>query len=213
MTWFVLSDGFHTITQVSILFAKRYLAVDESSLLMLAILVPFVAIIGTYVWYYVQVKILKWKTRSMILLLSVFYCLLPLYGIIGFFSPTFGLRQQWEVWLCASWHGFFLGALGSYCRVLFAELVPKGRESEFFAFFEITDKGSAWIGPAVVALITNSYDMRYSFVFLFINMLLPIGLIYFVDVEKGKEEAMRFLELEMEEDYSEEKHRHQAKPV
>ncbi|CAG8476730.1 11701_t:CDS:2 [Acaulospora colombiana] len=89
----------------------------------------------------------------------------------------------------------------SYCRTLFGELVPRGRETEFFALYAITDKGSSWLGPALVAIITGklthltkrfyiTHEIRYGFVLLFILVSLPIPLLLSVDVVKGKRDAM-----------------------
>lgn len=200
LAWFVLSDGFHTISQVAILFAKRYLNIPQSDLLIIALIVPLVALFGTYFWYYVQIKVLRTSTKSMILLLSLLYLVIPIYGVVGFFTDSFGFHHSWEVYASSVWHGLLLGALGSFCRVLFAELTPKGHESEFFAFFEITDKGSAWVGPAIVALITDHMDMRYSFVFLTFNMMLPILLVFLVKVPEGKNQARDFVQSEVRDD-------------
>jgi len=37
--------------------------------------------------------------------------------------------------------GLVLGYIQSISRVIYGGLTPKGKESEFFSFYEITDKG------------------------------------------------------------------------
>lgn len=37
--------------------------------------------------------------------------------------------------------GFALGPIQSYSRSLYSMLIPQGHESEFFALYEISDKG------------------------------------------------------------------------
>ena len=50
------------------------------------------------------------------------------------------------------------------------------KESEFFAIYEISDKGSSWIGPLVVgALHGLTGNIRYSFVYLVSHMSCALG--------------------------------------
>lgn len=74
---------------------------------------------------------------------------------------------------------------------MFAGLVPRGRESEFFGLYAITDKGSSWLGPLAVAAITDAtHEIRHAFVFLLVLLSLPIPIIYFgVDVNQGRLDA------------------------
>ena len=41
----------------------------------------------------------------------------------------------------------------AFGRAVFSELIPKGHESDMFALFEITDKGSSWMGPLIAASV------------------------------------------------------------
>lgn len=112
---------------------------------------------------------------------------LPAYGMIGFLDLGFGLVKQWEIFAFAFIYGGNLGNIQSYTRSMFADLIPTGHEAEFFALYEITDKGSSWMGPLVVSILYNAFgSLRLAFVYLTIVMLLPIvGLWKFVDYDKG----------------------------
>jgi UMF1 family MFS transporter len=71
----------------------------------------------------------KWfsfQTKTMIIIVVSLQILLPLYGILGLFAP-FGLVHQWELWLVAIYHGMLLGAMQSFSRVFYSEMLPKGR--------------------------------------------------------------------------------------
>ena len=74
---------------------------------------------------------------------------------------------------------------------MFADLVPRGRESEFFGLYAITDKGSSWLGPLAVAAITDAtHEIRHAFVFLLVLLSVPIPIIYFgVDMDQGRRDA------------------------
>jgi len=195
--WFILSDGFSTIASTAILFAQTDLGVPKNYLIIAAMVVPLSALLGNYFWLWVQKK-LDWTSRAMIILISGLYCVLPIYGLLGFIM-NIGLRHSWEVWPIAIYNGFLLGAIQSFCRVMFASLLPPGRETEFFALYEITDKGSAWIGPLVIGIIADhTHNKRYAFWFLLGMLFIPILVLLTTDIVEGKKDAALFLEKQQE---------------
>ncbi|KAJ1343828.1 hypothetical protein BSLG_001639 [Batrachochytrium salamandrivorans] len=196
--WFIYSDGFTTIIAVAILFFRTDLGVDTTSLLIAAIIAPLFAGIGCFVWNEIQLYF-KLSTKVILMIQAFMYCVLCSYGILGFFTKpgTFGLRSGVEIFPLAAYHGFLLGATQSSCRVLFSELLPPGYESEFFSLYEITDKGSAWVGPLIVGLIDDkTHNKRNSFFFLLTMLVLPIFIFGCIDLEKGKKQAREYVEQE-----------------
>lgn len=108
------------------------------------------------------------------------------YALIGFFTPKFGMHFGWELFLLVAVYGPNIGVVQAYSRSLLSTMLPKGHESQFFSFFEITDKGSSWLGPAVVAILSRNGLMRYSFVFILFMLLVPAALLHYtIDEEKG----------------------------
>ncbi|KAF9208267.1 Autophagy protein 22 [Haplosporangium sp. Z 27] len=101
------------------------------------------------------------------------------------------LSSAKELFSVAAYFGFLIGAVQSYCRSMYADLVPRGRESEFFGLYAITDKGSSWLGPLAVATITDiTHEIRYAFIFLLVLLSLPIPIIYFgVNMNQGRLDA------------------------
>ncbi|KAJ3200306.1 Autophagy protein 22 [Entophlyctis luteolus] len=138
----------------------------------------------------------------MVLLQNLIYVLIPAWGLLAF-VPTlsFGFKQKEELFIAAAVHGLLLGGTQSTCRSLFSQLVPAGEESQFFSLYEITDKGSSWVGPFVVAAIDNSgADRSFVFLFLFVQFLVSLALFSLVDVEKGVQEGNLFGSAEHEFD-------------
>ncbi len=67
------------------------------------------------------------------------------------------------------------------------ELIPKGKEAEFFSLYEITDKGSAWVGPLLTAIVRDvTGEFRYSFWVLILMLLIAIPVLLSVDMVKGR---------------------------
>ena len=89
-------------------------------------------------------------------------------------------------------YGMCLGPVQSYSRTMFTDLIPPGRESEYFGVFEISDRGSSWIGPAITAIlyeITGSMRIAMSY----IAAVLAFGffLLYRTDPKTGADDCRR----------------------
>ncbi|KAF9977030.1 Autophagy protein 22 [Actinomortierella ambigua] len=194
--WIFTSDGYTTITNVALLFAKTSLRMPQAGLILLSLIVPICALLGTLAFPILQRK-LGFDQKQMTLLLLVLLFMVPLYGALGLvlsFWPK--LETTAEMFALATWFGFLVGSIQSYCRSIYGALVPRGQESQFFGLYAITDKGSSWLGPLVVAAITDAtHEIRYAFVFLLVLLSLPPPILRWgVDLEQGRldaEEAAR----------------------
>ena len=108
-------------------------------------------------------------------------------------SFPIGLQSVYEMYVFGVYYGFILGALQSFSRVVFADLIPPGMETEFFALYEVTDKGSSWVGPVLVGLCGDVLgDVRWGFVVLAVMVGVSVPMVWMVNVEKGKREAKVF---------------------
>lgn len=144
-------------------------------------------------WLGIQ-RFFKLSNKTMLMITMGLFSLLPLYGLCGFFTTAFGFHSINEIWGVCVYHGLMIGAMQSYSRVLYAELVPIGKENEFFAFYQTIEKGSAWIGPLVTGAIGEwAHDLRHSFWFLFILILIPLFLVSQVKEKLCKKETDDFI--------------------
>lgn len=128
--------------------------------------------------------------------------LIPCYALIGVFSDQFGLVHKWEAYLMAC-TGFLFGPIMSFGKVLFAEIIPEGSESEFFALAAIVDRGSSWIGPILVGAVTNAINIRYGMASISILFLLGLPPLYMVDVKKGIKDARAYANHVLENSFDE----------
>ncbi|KAK9763583.1 Autophagy protein 22 [Basidiobolus ranarum] len=189
--WIFISDAISTTTSVSILFCKTVLGMGHAELLVAGIIVPLAAGMGNFIWLHIQ-RTFQLSTKFMIQMLLFMYIILPIYGLLGFIFP-FGIRRQSEAWGVCIYTGILIGAVQSFCRVMYSELLPPGRESEFFSLYQVTDKGSAWIGPLICGAVTDfTQDLRYAFWPIVIILLMPIWVIQGINVQEGKEQARRY---------------------
>ncbi|TKA77651.1 hypothetical protein B0A55_04622 [Friedmanniomyces simplex] len=193
--WFLISDGIATISGTAILFAKTTLGMQPSALALINVIVTLSGIAGAFTWSTAS-RLLRLKPSHTILLCICLFELIPVYGLLGYIPAiqrygSFGLQQPWEMYPLGAVYGLVLGGLSSYCRSLFGELIPPGSEAAFYALYAITDKGSSVFGPAVVGAITDATgDIRPAFWFLAVLIGVPVPIMWFVDVERGKQEAV-----------------------
>ena len=89
-------------------------------------------------------------------------------------------------------YGASLGSTQAFARSIFAEMIPVGHESQWFALVEMTDKGSSWLGPLIASLLIQATgSIRYSLIYLICVMIAPALLHFKVDVEEGAKQAGR----------------------
>ncbi|KAF9905902.1 Autophagy protein 22 [Lobosporangium transversale] len=191
VSWFILSDGNSTIVSLAIFLGKKKFLLTNTQLMIGAILVPFSALIGTYAWLWIQRR-MNLTSKQMLLIISAAFAMVPVYCLIGF-SNSFGLVHKVEIWPCLVYFGLMLGAFQSFSRVMYAALIPKGKESEFFSLYGITDKSSSWLGPLITGAIIENNDTRWGFVFPLVMMVFPLILLLWIDVDKGIQDAERFI--------------------
>jgi len=133
-------------------------------LIILTLIAPISALISTLLFP----RFIKLSVKKTTLLLLFMLLFIPIYGCLGLILPIGGLRTS--------------------------ELVPRGRETEFFALYAITDKGSSWLGPSLIAIIVDiTHEIRYGFLLLVILIFLSIPILWFIDEKKGKEDAANSL--------------------
>ncbi|TEY35196.1 hypothetical protein BOTCAL_0598g00020 [Botryotinia calthae] len=198
--WFLLSDAIATVSGTAVLYAKTQLRMAPEALGLINVIATTAGVLGAFSWAAIS-RTLNLKPHQTILACICIFELIPLYGLLGFLPivkrwNVIGLQQPWEMYPLGFIYGFVLGGLSSYCRSLFGELIPPGSEAAFYALYAITDKGSSVFGPAIVgAIVDGTGEIRPAFWFLAVLVGLPAPLIYFVNVERGKEEGARLAEI------------------
>lgn len=193
--YFFYSDGFNTMGSAAILIARQSLNVGIAKLTICALIAPICALLGTIFFFFIQ-RTFKISSKTMLIVILCMMGCIPIYCAIGLVSNTIGLRKEWEIYAITSVYGSIIGAAQSFSRVLFAELIPVGDESEFFSLYAVTDKGSAFLGPMIIAILSDYTNQpRYGLLFLAALIIIPIPLIITkVDMTKGKKECVNFIQ-------------------
>lgn len=119
-----------------------------------------------------------------------------LWGTIGISDKvTIGYKHPAEFWVQQVLFMSTSSALRSYNRVLYASMLPKGAEAQFFGLEITLDLATGWINPLIQGVIqANTHNLRFPMIPNLFLMVIALGLYIWVDVEKGIQDAQTELE-------------------
>jgi UMF1 family MFS transporter len=85
--------------------------------------------------------------------------------VIAYFLPV---GKALPFMLLGALLGIVLGGSQALSRSLFSQLIPKGKEGEYFGLYEISDKGTSWLGPLLFGL---AYQQTGSYQFAIVSLV------------------------------------------
>jgi len=175
----------------SILFARIELGFSFIELVFLLLEFEVACAVGGILHLWAQKKI-GWDSRKMMLYHLTFYSILTVYVLLGVIPGiTFGLVNKWEIWMITVLYGMNAASLVGFGRSMTGNLIPDGKENELFSLYAITDKGSSWIGPAIMGVFSNLVGIRWPLLYVLIFFVVSIPIIYGIDMEEGLQQAGR----------------------
>lgn len=87
-----------------------------------------------------------------------------------------------------------LGGSQALSRALFSRMIPRGREASFFGLYEVSERGTSWMGPFLFALVvaaTGSY--RQALLSLIGLFVIGAVILFFTDTDKAIHDAGNLL--------------------
>ncbi|KAG0296019.1 Autophagy protein 22 [Dissophora globulifera] len=196
--WFILGDGLTATSNMAILIAQDQLQLGNTSLIIAALIQFICAGAGIVFWIWMQ------NSRGLsplktVIINTILFGLLPVYCLLGLIeSSPIGLKHEWELYMLAAFFGFFMGAIYSSNRVVYAQLIPFGHENELFALYEMSSVSSSWIAPLICTAIIERSNVRETWWFLASQFFIPAFLMMFINVDQGREQAVAFYEDEQQ---------------
>jgi UMF1 family MFS transporter len=175
------NDGIQTVIVSSSVYGKEQLGFGTSVLIATILLVQFVAFFGALLFG--RIAYHKGSRATVLGGLAVWM----LVVVIGFFLPEESLVPFLAM---AVLIGIVLGGTQALSRSLFSQLVPKGKEAEYFSLYEAAERGTSWLGTlvfGVVHQVTGSY--RPAIFALIVFFAVGMVLLARLDVRRGIDEA------------------------
>jgi MFS transporter, UMF1 family len=188
--YLLFNDGIQTVISMASvfmaqeLFISRGMETDQSFLLGIFLMVQFVAIFGALLFERIAYFT---STKKAILISLVLWAGVVIYGY-GFLQTT---TQAWAMGVVIA---IVLGGSQALSRSLFSRMIPPGREASFFGIYEVSERGTSWLGPLVFGVVvaaTNSY--RQAMLSLIIFFVGGAMILYFTDTDKAIHEAGNLL--------------------
>lgn len=181
ISFFLYNDGIGTIIVMAVIFGAE-IGIAQEHLIGAILMVQFVGIPFTLLFGKLASK-LSAKTAIYIGLFS--YMLISAGGYF--------LQTPLHFWLLAIFVGMVQGGTQALSRSVFASMIPKTKAAEFFGFFDISQKFSGILGPAIFGIVAQLFaSSRFSIVALVIFFISGIAVLSKVNIREGIEVAMKY---------------------
>jgi UMF1 family MFS transporter len=152
VAYLIYNDGIQTVNTVAAIFAADELGMGPEQLVGVVLMIQFVAALGAVLFGKVAARI---GAKATVLITLVGWTVLLLYAF-------FFLHQPEQVWVWAFFEALVLGSSQALSRSLFSKMVPAKREAAYFSLYEISERGTSWIGPVVFGLAVQQTGSTQS---------------------------------------------------
>lgn len=159
--YLVYNDGIQTVVTQASLYADRQLHLSQSVQVQTILLVQFVGFAGGLGLSRVADRV---GART-----TVLGTLLVWIVAIGL-AFALPVGQPLPFLLLGALIGVVLGGSQALSRSLFSQLVPAGKEAEYFGFYQVSADGTSWLGPLLFGLtfqLTRTYRWAIASVLVF----------------------------------------------
>jgi UMF1 family MFS transporter len=177
LAYLVYNDGVQTVITQASVYGSRELRLGQTTLIGAVLLVQVLAAAGALLLGRLALRFGAKRT-----ILGSLVAWSATAGA-GYFLPA-GAPVWFFALACAI--GLVLGGSQALSRSLFSQLIPVGKEAEFFSLYEVSDRGTSWFGPLVFGLayqVTGSY--RIAIISLVIFFVLGFALLWRLPVERA----------------------------
>jgi len=180
IAYLIYNDGIMTVNTVAAIFAASELGMGPEQLVLVILMIQFVAAIGAILFNWLAGHIGAKATL-----------IITLVGWVGVLLYAFGwLHTAKQVWLWAIFEALVLGSSQALSRSMFAKMVPISHEAAYFSLYEISERGTSWIGPLVFATAVQvTGNSRAALIPLITFFLAGIIILATVDVRKAIADA------------------------
>ncbi|MGI9104671.1 MAG: MFS transporter [Pyrinomonadaceae bacterium] len=180
------NDGIQTVISMAGIFLAQELFVSrgqeasETFLIGIFLLVQFLAFFGALLFE----RIANWLgTKQAIMLSLIIWAGIVIYAY-GFLQTT---NQAWAM---AAMIAIVLGGSQALSRSLFSRMIPAGREASFFGIYEISERGTSWLGPLVFGAVVGATDSyRQAILSLIVFFVVGLIILALTDTDKAIRDA------------------------
>jgi UMF1 family MFS transporter len=191
LSYFLYNDGIQTVIAVSATFAaapiiRGGLEIETGTLSMIILFIQFAAFFGALLWGRLAGKV---GAKVSIIISLVIWAVVVIYAFVGLKGET----RVTEFWVLGFFIALVMGGSQAISRSLFSQLIPKGKEAEFYSFYEVSERGTSWIGPLIFGLVNQlTGSLRPAILSLIFFFIMGLIILPFVNVQKGMADVKKF---------------------
>jgi MFS-type transporter involved in bile tolerance (Atg22 family) len=151
--YLLFNDGVQTVIALSATYATEELGLEQSVLTGAILMVQVVAIAGA-----LGLGRLAGRYGAKRTVLGALVAWIGVL-VVAYFLQAGAVGQFYAL---AAVIGLVQGGTQALSRSLFSQLIPAGKEAEYYGFYEISDRGTSWLGPLAFGLtyqLTGSYRL------------------------------------------------------
>ena len=184
IAYWLYIDGVDTIIKMAVKAASSpEYGFETSDLITALLMVQFIAFPAAILYNVFAQKI---GTKNAVFIAIGGYALAT---FLGYYMST-----RIHFYCLAALIGLFQGGIQALSRSLYARLVPKNMEAEFFGFYNMLGKFASVVGPLLMGWITvYTGSVRYGILSILILFIAGAILLRKVDFKEGEKIALKFV--------------------
>jgi MFS transporter, UMF1 family len=186
LAYLFFNDGIQTVIVASSTYGEKELGFSTSVLIGTILLVQFVAFAGALLFG----RIARTAGTKQTITAGLGVWIVVVAG--AFVLPA---GQLVPFLALAVLIGLVLGGTQALSRSFYSQLIPRGREAEYFSLYQAGERGTSWLGTLTFGLVhqlTDSY--RPAIGALAVFFVVGLALLVRVDTDRGIADASRQLE-------------------
>jgi len=191
LAYFLYNDGIQTVIAVSSTFAaapllRGGLALPQDTLIAVILMIQFVAFFGALFWG----KLAKWIGAKQ----SIIVSLVIWSGVVIYaYGGLYGESRVSQFFILGIFIALVMGGSQAISRSLFAQMVPIGKEAEYYSFYEVSERGTSWTGPLIFGLANQIFhSLRFGILALIFYFIAGLIILPFVNVNKAVADVKKF---------------------
>lgn len=180
VAYLIYNDGIQTVNTVATIFAMAELGVKPPQLVGVVLMIQFVAAPGAILFNRLAGRI---GARYTVVITLVGWAGLLVWAFAWIHSPG-------QIWPWAFVEALVLGSSQALSRSIFAKMIPHNQESAYFSLYEISERGTSWIGPVVFGLAVQvTGSSRAALLPLIVFFAIGIVMLLFTDMRRAIRDA------------------------
>ncbi|GAB3897285.1 MFS transporter [Microbispora bryophytorum] len=179
--YLIYNDGVQTVIGFSATYADQELELSQTHQIGAILMVQFIAVGGALGLAWIAARI---GTKRTVLASLVVWTVVV---AVAYFLQKGAAVQFYAIAFAIA---IVMGGTQALSRSLYSLVIPPGREAEYFSLYQISDKGSAFLGSLVLTLalqLTDSY--RTAIVSLIVFFVIGFVLLTVVNLPQAIREA------------------------